>query len=74
MVPAGCVVEAVTAEVMVAVSDNDRVDEGTPTDGTHEIAVVRRHIVEGAQVDLSFFHLAPHIDKVSEVRRAPRLD
>jgi hypothetical protein len=67
LVPAGCVVEAVTAEVMVTVGDNDRVDEGTPTDGTHEIAVVRRHIVECAQVDLSFFHLASHIDTRSEV-------
>jgi hypothetical protein len=56
--------------VVVTVGDNNRVDKGAPADGTHEIAVVYRHIVEGAQVDLSFFHLVSHMDALLEVEDA----
>lgn len=56
MVPAGCVVEAVAAEMVVAVGYNHGVDKGAPADRTHQIAVIRRHVVEGAQVDFSFLH------------------
>jgi hypothetical protein len=52
---------------MVAFGDNNRIDESAPADGTHEVAVVCRHIVEGSQVDLSFLHIVYYMDALSEV-------
>lgn len=43
--------------MMVAVGYNNRVDKGAPADRAHEIAVIRRHIVECSKVDDSFLHL-----------------
>jgi hypothetical protein len=67
LVPTGCAIETVATEVVIAVGDNNRVDKGAPADGTHEVAVVCRHIVQGSQVD-SFLHAVCYMDALSDVQ------
>ena len=48
--------QAVAAEMVIALRHNDGVDKGTPADGTHQVIIVWRDILESAEVQVSFLH------------------